>query len=50
MMTVEQQNLAYRAVSALEGISKGIVELRGDIREIHGMREVKPRRFSQAKT
>lgn len=48
MMTVEQQNLAHRAVSALEGINKAIVELRGDILEIHGMREVnkdKPHRF-----
>lgn len=48
MMTVEQQNLAHRAVSALEGIQKGLVELRRDILDIRGMREVKqekPSRF-----
>lgn len=45
MMTVEQQNLAHRAVSALEGIQKAIVEFRGDFLDAHGMREIKPRRF-----
>lgn len=48
MMTVEQQNLAHRAVSALEGIQKGLVELRREYLDVHGMREVKqekPRRM-----
>lgn len=45
MMTVEQQNLAYMAVSALEGIHKAIVEFRGDYLDVHGRREIKPRRF-----
>lgn len=45
MMTVEQQNLAHRAVSALEGIQKAIVEFRGDYLDVHGRREIKPRRF-----
>ena len=48
MMTVEQQNLAHRAVSALEGIQKELVELRMDYLDVHGRREVnqdKPRRF-----
>jgi hypothetical protein len=48
MMTVEQQNLAYRTVAALEGIHKAIVEFRADYLDVHGRREVnhdKPRRF-----
>ena len=48
MMTVEQQNLAHRAVSALEGIKKGLDELHKDFLDAHGMREVKqdkPHRF-----
>ena len=45
MMTVEQQNLAHRAVSALEGIQKALVEFRGDFLDVHGRREVKKRRF-----
>jgi hypothetical protein len=48
MMTVEQQNLAHRAVSALEGIKKGLDELHKDFLDVHGMREVKqekPHRF-----
>lgn len=45
MMTVEQQNLAHRAVSALEGIHKAIVEFRRDYLDVHGRREIKPRRF-----
>jgi len=48
MMTVEQQNLAHRAVSALEGIQKGLDELHKDILDVHGMHEVKqdkPHRF-----
>lgn len=45
MMTVEQQNLAHRAVSALEGIHEAIVEFRGDYLDVHGRREIKPRRF-----
>lgn len=45
MMTVEQQNLAHRAVSALEGIQKALVEFRGDYLDVHGRREIKKRRF-----
>lgn len=45
MMTVEQQNLAHRAVSALEGIHKAIVEFRSDYLDVHGRREIEPRRF-----
>ena len=48
MMTVEQQNLAHRAVSALEGIQKVLAELRKDFLDVNGMHEVKhekPHRF-----
>lgn len=44
MMTVEQQNLAHRAVSALEGIQKALVEFRGDYLDVHGRREVRQKK------
>ena len=40
MMTVEQQNLAHRALTALEDIQKELVELRKDFLDVHGRREV----------
>ena len=44
----EAKNLAHRAVNALEGIQKGLAELRSDYLDVHGRRELKqdkPRRF-----
>jgi len=45
MMTVEQQNLAHRAVSALEGIEKAVNGLRKDLFEAQNRCVLTPRHF-----